>query len=128
MLENKTCHRQLVVGSSGCGKTYLMNHNLHKKQEPTLIITKSLNQNPNIKAQTSDEIQQLEDYENSTVVFDDTLLSKQESNIDLLFTQGRHNDIEIYYKSQNYFYLRKILSIRILKKLFYLNKLQEISF
>ena len=113
MLENKTCHRQLVVGSSGCGKTHQMNHNLHKKQEPTLIITKSLNQNPNIKAQTSDEIQQLEDYENSTVVFDDTLLSKQESNIDLLFTQGRHNNIEIYYKSQNYFYLRKILSIRI---------------
>ena len=32
-----------------------------------------------------DEIQQSENYENSTVVFDDMLLSKQESNIDLFF-------------------------------------------
>ena len=36
--------------------------------------TKSLNKYPNIKAQTSDENQPLEIYENSTVVFDDILL------------------------------------------------------
>ena len=62
-----------------------MNHILFQKQEPILIITKSSNQYPNIKAQTSDEIEPLEHYENSTVVFDDMLLSKQESNIDLFF-------------------------------------------
>ena len=34
------------------------------------------------------------------------LLSKQESNFDLFFTRGRHNDIDIY-KSQSYFHLPK---------------------
>ena len=45
-------------------------------------ITKPLNQYPNIKAQTSQEIEPLEINENSTFVFDDMLISKQESNID----------------------------------------------
>ena len=81
-----------------------MNLILHQKQEPIFIITKSLNQYPNIKAQTSDEIQPLERYENSTVVFDDMLLSKQESTIDLFFTRGRHNNIDFYFVSQSYFH------------------------
>ena len=84
-----------------------MNHILHQKQEPIFIITKSLNQYPNIEAQTSDEIQPLEYYENSTVVFDDMLLSKQESNIDLSFTRGRHNNIDIDYISRSSFHLPK---------------------
>ena len=100
-------NRTLIIGFSNCGKTYLMNHILHQKQEPIFIITKSLNQYPNIKAQTSDEIQPLNEYENSVVVFDDMLLSKQESNIDLFFTRGRHNNIDIYNISQSYFYLTK---------------------
>ena len=83
-----------------------MNHILHQKQEQIFIITKSLNQYPNIKAQTSDEIQPLENDENSTVVFNDLLLSKQENNIDLFFfTRGRHNNIDIYYISQSCFHL-----------------------
>ena len=49
-------NRTLIIGFSNCGKTYLMNHILHQKQEPVFIITKSLNHYPNIKAQTSDEI------------------------------------------------------------------------
>ena len=84
-----------------------MNHFLHQKQEPTFIITKSLNQYPNIRAQTSDEIQPLNEYENSVVVFDDMLLSKQECNIDLFFTRGRHHNIDFYYISQSYFHLPK---------------------
>ena len=100
-------NRTLIIGFSNCGKTYLMNHILHQKQEPIFIITKSLNQYPNIKAQTSDEIQPLNEYENSVVVFDDMLLSKQESNIDLFFTRGRHKKIDIYYISQSYFHLPK---------------------
>ena len=84
-----------------------MNHILFQKQEPIFVITKSLNQYPDIKAQTSDEIEPLENYENSTVVFDDMLLSKQESNIDLFFTRGRHNNIDLYYMSQSYFHLPK---------------------
>ena len=84
-----------------------MNYILFEKQDPNFIITKSLNQYPRNKAQTSDEIQSLESYENSVVVFDDMLLSKQESNIDLFLTPGRHNFIDIYYISQNYFHLPK---------------------
>ena len=100
-------NRTLIIGFSNSGKTYLMNYILHQKQEPIFIITKSLNQYPKIKAQTSDEIQPLNEYENSVVVFDDMLLSKQESNIDLFFTRGRHNNIDIYYISQSYFHLPK---------------------
>ena len=89
-------NRTLVIGFSNCGKPYLMNHILFQKQEPIFINTKSLNQYPKIKAQTSDEMQPLEHYENSTVVFDHMLQSKQESNIDLFFTRGRHNNIDIF--------------------------------
>ena len=84
-----------------------MNHVLHQKQEPIFIITKSLSQYPNIKAQTSEEIQPLNEYENSTVVFDDMLLSKQESKIDLFFTRGRHSNIDLYYIFQSYFHVPK---------------------
>ena len=100
-------NRTLIIGFSNCGKTFLMNRILHQKQEPIFIITKSLNQYPNIKAQTSDGIEPLNEYENSVVVSDDMLLSKQESNIDLFFTRGRHNNIDISYISQSYFHLPK---------------------
>ena len=43
-----------------------MNHILHQKQELIFIITKSLKQYPNIKARTSNEIQPLEHFENSS--------------------------------------------------------------
>ena len=79
---------------------------LLQKQEPVLRITKSLNQYPKSKAQTSDGIQPLENYENSTVVFDDLLLSKQESNIDFFFTR-RHTNIDFYHISQTHFHLPK---------------------
>ena len=35
------------------------------------------------------------------------LLSKQESNIDLFFSRGRHNNIDFYYISQSYSHLSK---------------------
>ena len=49
-------NRTLIIGFSNCGKSYLMNHIPFQKREPIFIITTSLNQYPNIKAQTSDEI------------------------------------------------------------------------
>ena len=106
-MENKTCDRHLIVGSSGHGKSYYMIFFLIGKQGPVFIITNSINQYPNMKARISDEIEPLEKYENSTVVFDDMLLSKQNSNIDLFFTRRRHSKIDIYYISQNYFHLPK---------------------
>ena len=79
----KDNNRTFIIGFSNYGKTYLTNHILYQKQEPISIFTKSLNQYLKIKDQTSDEIQLLENYENSTVVFDDMFLSKQGSYIDL---------------------------------------------
>ena len=100
--ENKSCHRQWIVGKSGYGKSYLLNYIPLKKQGPIFVITKSPNQNPNIKAQVTDEIQPSESFENNTVVFDEMLLSNQESKIDLFFTPGRHQNIDINFVSQTY--------------------------
>ena len=68
-------NRTLIIGFSNCSKTYLFHYKLLQKQEPVFIIKKSLNQYPNIKAATSDENEQIENYENSIVVFDYMLLS-----------------------------------------------------
>ena len=62
-------NRTLIIGFSNCGKICPMNHILLQKQEPIFIKTKSLNQYPNIKAEISDVIQPLENYENNTVLF-----------------------------------------------------------
>ena len=86
----------MVVGGSESGKTYLMNYILLQKQQTSFISTKSLNQYPNINAHLSDELQPLENYEKSSVVFDVMLLPEQESSIDLFFTRGRHSNIDIY--------------------------------
>ena len=76
---NKSNNRTLIIGFSNCGKTYATDHILHQKQEQFFIIKKSRNEYPNISAQTSKEIQPIGNYENSTVVFDNMLLSKQEN-------------------------------------------------
>ena len=96
VVDSMDINRNLIIGFSNCGKTSLMDHIRLQKQEPFLMKTKSLNQYPNIKAKTSDEIQPLNEYENSTVVFDDMLPSKRESNNILFFTRGRHNIIDIH--------------------------------
>ena len=49
------------------------------------------------------------------------LLSKQESKIDLFFTRGRHNIIDVHYTSQSYFHLPKI-TIRIKSEINHLFK------
>ena len=83
-----------------------MNYLLFKKK-PIFKITKSLNQYPNIKAQTSHESQPLGTYGNSIAVFDDMLLSKQENNNDLFFTRGRHINLDINYMPQTFFHIPK---------------------
>ena len=88
-------NRTLMTAFSNFGKTYLMIYFLLQKQEPVDIIKRLLHHCSNIKAQTSDEIQLKENYENGFVVSDDMLLSKQESKIYLFFSRGRHNNIDI---------------------------------
>ena len=84
-----------------------MKYILLQKQEPFVIITITKNQYTNIKAQTANEVQPLENYENSTIVFDGMLISRQESNIDMFFTRDLYSNTEIFYISQNYFQLPK---------------------
>ena len=106
-------NRNLVIGFSNSGKSYLMNFILHQKHATFFIITKSLNQYPNQYHSSNIRwIQSLKDYENSLVGVDDMLLSKQESNIDLFFTRGRQSNNDIYYISQSYFQLPKILFVK----------------
>ena len=59
--------RTPIIGFSNFGKTYVKKYILLPKQDPICLITKILNQYPNNKVQTSDEIQPLEKYENSTI-------------------------------------------------------------
>ena len=99
-----------------------------QKQEPIFIITKSFNLYPNIKAQTSDEVQPLENYENSTVVTDDMFLSKQESNINVFFTRGRHINFDIHLISQSCFQLPKTTIRNISNINISLNKSYGISY
>ena len=56
-MNDKNNNRTPLIGFSNCVKTYLKNHSLLEKQGPIFIITKLLNQYPNVKAQTSDENQ-----------------------------------------------------------------------
>ena len=83
--ENESCHRHLVIGRSGCGKTYLINYILLQKQDPILIITKSVNQYPKIKAEASDEFQPLENYENRTVKFDDVAIKTRKQYCSIFY-------------------------------------------
>ena len=101
---------------------------LLQKQESMFLITKSLNEYPIIKAEISHEIQPLENYENNTLVFDDTLLSEQACNFDLSCTRGCHSNIDIYNISQIYFHLSKKQFVKILLNLFYSNILRGISY
>ena len=48
----------------------------------------------------------IQGFQNCCVVFDDMLDSNQKL-IDPFFTRGRHNDLDVNYLSQSYFYLPK---------------------
>ena len=98
-------HRHVVIGPSNVGKTYYMLKILEKigNQRPIHIITRSPNQYPIYK--TNNEIKPINKYKGSVVIFDDMLGAKKSSPIDEFFTRGRHEDLDVYYISQNYFAL-----------------------
>ena len=70
-------------------------------KRPIRIITRSLNQYPNYE--TSTEIRPLSKYKGSIVIFDDMLGARNSSQIDEVFTRGRHEDLDVYYISQSFF-------------------------
>ena len=100
--ENHAC---VVIGPRNVGKTYYMLKILEKtaNQRPIHIITRSPNQYPNYK--TSTDIKPINKYKGSIVIFDDMLGARNSSQMDELFTRGRHEDLDVYYISKSYFVL-----------------------
>ena len=98
-------HRHVIIGRSNVGKTYYMLIILEKigNQRPIHKITRSPNQYPNYK--TTNEIKSINKYKGSVVIFDDMLGARNSSQIDEIFTRGRHEDFDVYYISQSYFAL-----------------------
>ena len=98
--ENHAC---VVIGPRNVGKTYCLLKILEKidNKRPIHIITRSPNEYPNYK--TSNEIKPINKYKGSVVIFDDMLGARNSSQMDELFTRGRHEDLDVYYNSQSYF-------------------------
>jgi len=78
-----------------------------RNPEDVYIICKSDNQYPLKFHNQSSEILPLEDYGKKMVVFDDMLGSKEAKYIDVFFTRGRHQNLDIYYISQSWYELPK---------------------
>ena len=100
--------RTLIIGPSGSGKTCLT-LNILKEINPrnVYIIAKTEDQYPLKYINQSTEIENLDFYENSHVIFDDMLGSKQAKDIDQFFCRGRHGNINVYYISQSWYSLPK---------------------
>ena len=98
-------HAYFVIGPRNFGKTFYMVKVLEKigNKRPIHIKTRSPNQYPNYKTNT--EIKPIHKYKRSVVVFDDMLEAKNSSQREEFFTRGRHEDLDVYYISQNYFAL-----------------------
>ena len=54
---------------------------------------------------TSNEIEPINQNKGSIVLFDDMLGARNSSQIDEIFTRGRHEDLDVYYISPNFFRL-----------------------
>ena len=78
-----------------------------KNPDDVCIICKTDYQYPSKYYNQSSEILHLEDYGNKTIVFDDTLGSKEAKDIDAFLTHGRHENLDIYYISQSWYELPK---------------------
>ena len=96
-------HRHVIIGPSNVGKTYYMLKILEKidKKRPIHLITRSPNQYPNYK--TINEIKPLNKYKRSVVISEDKLEAQNSSQIDELYTRGRHEDLGVFYVSQSLF-------------------------
>ena len=100
-------HRHVIIGPSNVGNLFYMLKILEKigNQRPIHIINRSPNQYPNYK--TSIENKPINKYKGSVVIFDNMLGAKNSSQIDELFTRGRHEDLDVCYISQSYFALTR---------------------
>ena len=100
----QSCNRTLIVGPSFCGKTHLLKNKvqifrLDNPEQQIKIITRSPEQYSNFELEEVSVEEDLEDrtkqdFQNCCAVFDDMLDSNQKL-IDLFFTRGRHNDLDV---------------------------------
>ena len=92
--------RTLIIGRSGCGKSFLMLSLLtDKNPDNVYTICKTDNQCFQKYHKQSSEILPLEDYGNKTIVFDDVLGSKEAEDIDASFTRGRQQNLDFLHFS-----------------------------
>ena len=97
----------LLVGPSFSGKTYHMLKFLSqiRSDRDTYIIIKSTpkqySQSRIEIKETGEEMKSVNEYENDIIVFDDFLGSSKSKYIDQFFIGGRHDNLHIYYLSQN---------------------------
>ena len=99
-------HDCVVFGARNVGKTYYVLRLLKKgNKRPIHIITRSPDQYPNYK--TSNEKKPTDRYKRSVVIFDDKLGARNCSQIDEFFTRVRHENLDVFYISQNYFGLTR---------------------
>ena len=74
-------------------------------KRPIDIKTRSPNLNPNYE--TSNEIKPINKHKGSFDIFYDMLGARNCSQIDELFTRGRQEELNVYYKTQSFFALPK---------------------
>ena len=104
VFENNTIktERTLIIGRSGCGKSFLILSPLkYKNANDFFLICGTDNPNPSKCPYQSSEILPLEGYGNKTFIFDDMLRSKEVKDIDAFFTRGRHQNLNNFYISQS---------------------------
>ena len=70
-------------------------------KRPIHIITRSSNRYPKYK--TSTEIEPINKYKGSVVIFGNMLGARTSSQVDEFYTRGRHEDLSVFYVSQSYF-------------------------
>ena len=98
--ENHAC---VVTAAKNVSKTYYMPKMLEdiSNKRPIQIMTRSPNQFPNYK--TSFEIELINEYKGSVVLFDDMLDARNSSEVDEVYTRKRHEDLKVFFISQSYF-------------------------
>ena len=70
-------------------------------KKPIQIKTRSPNQYPNYKL--SNEIKPINKNKGSVVIFNDTLGTRNSSQIDEFYMIGRHENLSVFYVSQSHF-------------------------
>ena len=100
--------RTLIIGRSGCGKTFLMLSLLKDKNpDDVSTICKTDNQYPSKFHNQSREILPLEDNGNKTNVFDDMLGSKEAKDIDVFLLVVAITTLIFKYISQSWYEIAK---------------------